>query len=290
MIYFIYIYSSGDSMAYQFKTAEKAVGSFVIFGIAAVILSTAFYLKNKIGSVKKNYYSSFYKTADAMSDDMEVFYKGIKIGKVSSIKLLKNDKIKLTYYVFRNYANRIKKDSVAVFQEAVIGSGIISITPGYNSSPTLPNKSVVFSQDDPQGAKIINDRFGYYLPPKRLDKMTYYLKKFSTLISDDNGPLMGLLNEVKGLIAMLKNPGSSTGKILETLSDTTKKFDKIMGKISDEGSTDKIDETLLNVQGMTREIELLIRQIRSNPLLGGKNKKYVPPGKTIDKNEKYSDK
>ncbi|MFC1504107.1 MlaD family protein [Spirochaetota bacterium] len=268
-------------MAYQFKKSEKAVGAFIIIGLAIVVCAGVFLARKGIWSKKKYTYYTYYDSAEAIEADIKVLYKGLEIGKVSDISFRKrSDRFRVGFYVYADYISLIKTNSVAQLHEAMLGTGTITITKGTTNAKRLYPGGVLLSSDDEEGRSVIKEQFGVVLPPKRLDKITFYLYKLVDILSEDDGPVMALLGETKDILTrvdiLMADATSSEGSISALLKD-------------DQNFYNRINNIMLSLDETMKNMAIVSRNLKGVRLLGGGKKAPPDDSSTIDKNVKYDE-
>ncbi|HMB01830.1 MAG TPA: hypothetical protein VKS21_12665 [Spirochaetota bacterium] len=268
-------------MAYVFKTYEKTVGSFIILGITALIFFIVFKYTHEEGK-EKLYYYTYYKTGTELQSGMDILYKGIPIGKTTRKELLPEEglalPIKLSFYIFPTYTNRVKLDSVAKFDQSLMpGGSTITITSGTITNDILLPGSKVISSDEEIGKKILKSN--NIMPPQRIDQITVSLMKLANQLSDEDSPIMSLLTTVDN---MLKNSSDDTSRITASLASImedinkdgsiTDSLESLLQKLDEEGVLavmDK-DKTFMNKLNNTLEnINELLENLQTVRILGG---------------------
>lgn len=282
-------------MAYAFKPYEKAVGSFVIIGIATLLLTAVFLAKySGVLFTSKTSYFCYFNKADSLSDKMKIYYNGYVIGSSSTPKLLEDDRVLVKFSVDKEYTNRVRMDSVANLMKGIIGGASIVITKGRETSPFLPPNSRMFSSDEPDGVRLVKEIHGRAaLPPAYLDQIVAVLLD---LLKDD-GPVMKLVAAVTDLMRMNFPSNSSVGQIMISSKEIMQSISSLMGQVkNNEGSVGALlgDQKVLynrmmNIMRSTDETmkrsSVLMRNLSTMPLLNG-TKERDTKGVTIGSQDK----
>ena len=104
-------------MPFTFKNSQKAVAAFFLFGMVLLIAFIILIAKGSdLLTFKDNYYTE-YNEGYGMTSGQQIKYKGINIGKIKSISLTKEDKIRVDIWILSDYRYLIRTDSVLKAQE-----------------------------------------------------------------------------------------------------------------------------------------------------------------------------
>jgi len=282
-------------MAYAFKPYEKAVGSFVIIGIATLLLAGVF-LAKKAGVLftSRTSYFCYFNKADSLSSKMTVYYNGYEIGKCTSAELQDDDRVLVKFVVDKSYTNRVRMDSVANLMKGIVGGASIVITKGRETSPFLPPNSRMFSSDEPDGVRLVKEIHGRAaLPPAYLDQIVAVLLDLLTA----DGPVMRLVAAVTDLMHMNFPSNSSVGQIMVAVKEIMQNVSVLMGQVkNNDGSVAALlsDQKVLynrmmNIMRSADETlnhsSVLMRNLATMPLLNG-TKERDTKGVTIGKQDK----
>ena len=186
---------------------------------------------------------------------MPVKFKGLKIGAVTEIKLTPSDKFLVKFYVLKEYANKVKKDSVVAISSALfIGEKSLTITPGTKKSEIAKEEDYLFSTDTELGRKMFKAQIGKE-PTPSTEEILNNVRLLTAQLSDPNGSLMRTLQNAKLL----------TRNITETYSKNKDSFEKI----------------IKNLEFTTKNLRDVVRKLKENPILnlGAKLKKSSPKRK-----------
>ncbi len=170
-------------MEMKFTHREKVVGLFML-SIFFLLLATVFLIGRGKDWFKTyvTYYTVFNESYN-LNVNAAVKLSKADIGKVKSISLL-DDKVKVELAILKDYAGRIKQDSVAVVESPTfIGSEYVSIKPGSAKSPLLHAGSEIPSE----AKKSIGDIMAEF----QIEEAAKKLVKTIEDIHDNNQPPPG---------------------------------------------------------------------------------------------------
>lgn len=198
----------------RFKNLERKVGIFVLF--ALVMLSVIFFFMGKERGIFTTKYLLFL-TVDSGSGFIEgipVKLLGFKIGKVRSLALTQEAKVRVALEINKEYQRLIRKGSVArLLKEGFIGDTVIEVTVG------------------PSSGKIIEDKGE--IPFERMGGIEEFAKEIKPV-----------LQEVKETISYINNPEGDIKKAITNIERLTE------GLLA---TKDNLDELLKEAKGTIKE-------------------------------------
>lgn len=132
------------------RAAKLRVGIFVLVAVLA-FLATIYALGARARLFESRYtiYADFTQVA-GLADGATVRLAGIQIGRVSAITLASEPggKVRVTMSVARQYANRIRKNSIArIATQGLLGDKIVEISVGTAETPAVQAGEALASQD-----------------------------------------------------------------------------------------------------------------------------------------------
>jgi phospholipid/cholesterol/gamma-HCH transport system substrate-binding protein len=237
-------------MAYKFKSMEKIIGIFIVVALLSVLSFVIMIGRGKNFFVKKNWYYTYFDNGEGISKGLNIFYKGVKIGLVTDVSLNTDDRIYTKFYVFREYGDKVKVDSVARFTKPILGSGSIRISRGAFNSQPLPNNSYMISYDTEQGKTLF-----------KLNKME----------GDNIDKIVGNMEEMTSPEGALVMTLSHLQTLTKSLNEFTKNMNQITGNIA--GNKDQINDIILNLRLTSANLVVVTRNLRQNRLIGGRPEK-----------------
>ncbi len=135
-------------MKTKFNKFERVAGIFVLTAILGTLL-TALSVAVKQGWFdQKIHFTSTFIGADGVHSGTEVQIAGLRAGAVDEIELLNDNRIRLNFYVYGKFRERVKKDSVAqLVRPFVIGDRVLEVSVGSSDSLTLEEHVEVASKE-----------------------------------------------------------------------------------------------------------------------------------------------
>jgi phospholipid/cholesterol/gamma-HCH transport system substrate-binding protein len=243
-------------MAYKFKSIEKIVGVFVVMAMISVFFMIIMIGRGKSFFVPKQYYYTYYNSGDGISKGQKIFYKGVAIGSVTELNLNSDNRIYVKFFILKEYANRVKADSVAKLILSVTGGGTIKITPGEVSSIVLPNNAYIISSDTEEGKKLL-EKMKNEPAGNPLDLIANNVADLTALLKRKDGPLVEVLDSIHSLTA--------------SMIPIAQNLDKVTGNV--DGNKDRINHIILSLQKSADNLVEVTANLKHNRLLGGKPEK-----------------
>ncbi|UCB45333.1 MAG: MCE family protein [Spirochaetota bacterium] len=217
-------------MAYRFKHLEKVVGVFLTLVILIIVVVVIFIGRERRWFEQQYEFTTEFWSGEGLKPGIVVTIKGIQIGEVKSVFLNEDNWIEVRFAVYEEYAERIRKDSVAKLNSPLIGSKVMEIIPGGVHQLPLENGSYIWSQDTEIGADILKER----AKEERPDQLTRILGNVERLtynLSDAEGNLERTLVKVQDLFELLSAEDGSLNRTLKTLDRLTSSIQEQEGSI-----------------------------------------------------------
>jgi len=206
-------------MELTFEKKEKIVGAFMVIIVAFLLAVVVM-----IGRAKDWFrpYVTYYTVFDEaynLSRDARVKLFTVDVGKVRDVGL-DGDKVKVELAILKDYASRIRKDSVATVESpTVIGSEYVSIKPGTQRAPPIFEGGVIPSQPK----KSLSDLMAEFEVEKTAKMIIKSIQAITEIVEQ--------LRDPKGaLFRALESTAQSLAHI-EAVTDEIRKGEGSLGKI-----------------------------------------------------------
>lgn len=217
-------------MAAKFKHLEKIVGVFLTVVILVVIAVIVIIGREQRWFEKQKIYSTKFFRGEGLSPGMLVAIKGIQIGEVKTVYLNEDNWIEVSFSVYEEYADRIRKDSVVKINAPLIGGKVIEIIPGGKDMPVLETGSLIWSKDTEEGNRILKERKREEIP----DEITRIINNIELLtynLSSSEGSLNQTLDLLQEFLARLSSEEGSLNKTLAAIEDITSSISESEGSL-----------------------------------------------------------
>ena len=195
--------SGKKAMRITFDAREKIVGAFMV--IMVILLLTIVVMIGRGKDWFKAYvtYYIVFDEAYNLSEGARVKLYKADIGKVKSVRL-EGDKVKVELAILKDYAPRIKTDSVATVESPTfIGSEYVSIKPGTPEASPVPENGTIPSQ----AKKSLDDVMAEFEVEKTAKMFVKSFQAISEIVEhmrDPEGPLYVALDNLAKAMAHIE--------------------------------------------------------------------------------------
>ncbi len=231
-------------MRISFDVKEKIVGTFMV--IMVLLLLTIVVLIGRGKDWFKTYitYYTVFDEAYNLSQNARVKLFNADIGKVKNVKLV-GDKVKVELAILKDYAPRIKTDSVAIVESPTfIGSEYVSLKPGTRQALPIPENGIIPSQAKKSFDDIMTE-FEVEKTAKMFVKSVQSISEMVEHLRNPEGPLYAALESVAQAMANIE---AVTREIRDGKGS-------LGGLIQSEELLQRIYEELNHVNGILKNVE-----------------------------------
>ena len=217
-------------MSFKFKHLEKIVGVFLTLVILIIVVVIIFIGREQRWFEKQYEFTTKFLRGEGISPGLQVQVKGIQIGEVKSVFLSEDNWIEVTFTVYDEYSERIRKDSVTKMRSPLLGSKALEIIPGGKDMPVLANGSYIWSVDSDEGARIMAEKAKTEKP----DEITRILQNVEQLthnLSAAEGSLEQTLRRISAFFGYLNSEEESFRLMLAQLDEITRRIEQKEGSI-----------------------------------------------------------
>lgn len=223
-------------MKFKIRYADQIVGVFSIIALSGLLFLIFSIGINQKWFSTKNYYYTYFDTADGMSVGMDLTYKGFSLGKIKSITL-EGLMVRADYYVLAEYEDYIRENSLVELVTSPIGLGNSFIFhPSFETSELLPSGEQIHRIDSETGQQIIME--GKNTIKAHSDSIGAIISKVSTLLDSINALLVDLDDTVTGkadtpiagIILNLESISSEIATVLAKISGSSDLITPILGR------------------------------------------------------------
>lgn len=250
-------------MAFRYKHSEIVVGVFLVAAVVVIIAVIIMIGSERRWFEKRFEFTTKFQRGEGVSPGMQVAIRGIQVGEVQSVYLNEDNWIEITFNVYQEYAERIRKDSVVKLHSPLIGSKALDIIPGGQTMPVLASGSYVWSEDTEQGRRILAQRTRQDRP-EQLQRVLDNVERLTYNLSASDGSLEPALEKILVFFEKLSSDQESLQIVLANLEKITSSIEQ------KEGSIGKIlgdDEELYT--GITRLMDHLNEMAANFETLSG---------------------
>lgn len=243
----------------RFMNLKGKVGLFFIIAVAGIIATVV-----SIG-IERGIFTAKYRinfTVDKGTgyfEGMPVKLSGFKIGKIDSMSLDENAKVKVTLLISKKYSKWIRQDSKAMLtKEGFIGEGVIDISVGSTNKPVIGDGGVIQNEKARGLDEIVEE----------MRPVIGEIKDIITYINDPKGDIKQTIANLKTLSSglnatkenvdkLLKNADSNISGVSSDASKALKNIDKTVSSMNDKINPviDKLSRTLDNAEKTTANLK-----------------------------------
>ncbi|MBI5893658.1 MAG: MCE family protein [Deltaproteobacteria bacterium] len=243
----------------RFKYLEQKVGLFILLVIAG-LLAVIFFIGKERELFTARYNIHFIvPSGTGFIEGMPVKLSGFKIGKLKSLSLDENAKVKIVLDINKKYETWIRKGSVArLVKEGVIGEAVVEITVGPPSGTILAN-----------GSEITYEKVaGVEELAKEIKPIIKDVKEIIEYINDPDGNVKRTLSNIEEISFGLIGTREKMDGVLDEVKVLSKEMKQAVGKaqiIEDKAMpmVDNAAKVMKNIEAMTEKIEPIIDKAKN---------------------------
>ncbi len=249
----------------NYTARDRLVGGFVMIAIVAIIgLFMAKVKSSKLFDETVNY-QTFMKNAQGISTETIINISGIDVGKVTSLNIADNNKIHITFFVYKDFQKLLRADSTGELNKlSLVGNAVIIIKAGSPELPMLPNNAVILVEEP-----VTTDDLIAGITPviKNLESLIGDLSKIINAIEPK--AVKNSLNNVEALLVNVRK-----------LSDHVSEGKGALGSILyDKRQQQSVNNSLLMLEKSIRGISQRVKE--TQPLITNVNKLSLASEKMI---------
>lgn len=243
----------------RFVNLKRKVGLFFIIAVIGIIATVV-----SIG-IERGIFTAKYRinfTVDkgtGFFEGMPVKLSGFKIGKIDSMSLDENAKVKVTLLISKKYSKWIRQDSKAMLtKEGFIGESVIDISVGSANKPVIGDGGVIPNEKARGLDEIVEE----------MRPVIGEIKDIITYINDPKGDIKQTISNLKTLSSglnatkenadkLLKNADSNISGVSSDASKALKNIDKTVSSMNDKINPviDKLNRTMDNAEKTTANLK-----------------------------------
>jgi phospholipid/cholesterol/gamma-HCH transport system substrate-binding protein len=261
-------------MHIRFNKFERVAGLFVVIAVIGGII-TAFSVTVQRGwfAPKESFITSF-ENADGVHNGTAVQIAGLRAGSVDDVELQSDNKIRISFNVFKKFSDRIRSDSVAqLVRPFVIGDRVLEITVGSDTAPKVDSNSFVVSHETIDLMTLFSGRkLGEYLGTMAgvFENIKILMNAFSDKARTENiiktfdqiEPLVKNLNFMSVEVIKLSKQATrqeNLGKVLANASSLTQEINRLLPIVKERAPRLSRDLTQIveNLAVLTENFKLL---------------------------------
>ena len=235
------------------------IGAFTLTVTIAALLFGLFTAKYTLDSAWRHYQIHFNESVIGLSDGSAVLYNGVNVGRVSELHLNPSDVREVLVTVQIDAKVPIHQDTVASIRlKGLTGGALIQLSGGSPESPLLratPGTPVRIESVSSPLNRLLESSEGIVVTANKV------LNQLDALFSDKNiERINATLASLERFGSLLTDPESPLNQLLTNSSEASKSLQVVLDKITD--STEKFDKLMTGIdQGLIRDLPELKTQL-----------------------------
>ncbi|NOQ36309.1 MAG: MCE family protein [Methylococcaceae bacterium] len=257
------------SLSYTAK--DRLVGTFVVIALVAVL--GLFVAKVKTSKLFDDvvHYQTFMKNAQGISTETIINISGIDVGKVTSIKIAKNNRVHITFFIYKEFQKLLRADSTGELNKlSLVGNAMIIIKAGTPELSELPDGATITVEEP-----VTTDDLIAGITPviKNMESLISDLSKIINAIDPEavkttTQDVKALMSNVRDLSDHVNKGQGSLGRILyDKRQEESVNSSLLMLEKTIKGIANRVNETkpiLKNVNKLSLESEKMIVDLRQS--------------------------
>ncbi|MCL2806352.1 MAG: MlaD family protein [Treponema sp.] len=227
-------------MKFSIRYSDQIVGTLVILGLAILIFTIFMLGKSQRWFVKDYQYKTYFSSAQGLSQNMAIQYKGFTIGHVKKISLAEDNKVEVLFTIFEEHVQRVRVGSLVEAQISPLGLGnTFLFHPGLGED-LLPEGSVIPEVNSIEAKFIITTGLASR-PDSTTDDINVILNQARLLLENLNTALSGTDNaRALPLGQIIENVERATAGLAVIADDLSVQLNPILDNI--EVVTDRMSD------------------------------------------------
>jgi phospholipid/cholesterol/gamma-HCH transport system substrate-binding protein len=230
-------------MELAFEKKEKIVGAFMVIMVAFLLVVVVMIGRAKDWFRPYVTYYTLFDEAYNLSKDARVKLFTVDVGKIRDVSL-DGDKVKVKLAILKDYASRIREDTVATVESpTVIGSEYVSIKPGSLRSPTVLPGGIIPSEPKKSITDLMDE---------------FEVEKTAKMVIKS-------VQAITGIVEQLRDPNGALFRALDSTAQSLAHIEAVTRDIRDgEGSIGKLvrsEEALERVYVQLDHVDTILRKL-----------------------------
>jgi len=217
-------------MKFSIRFSDQIVGTLVIIALAMLIF-VIFMLGTSQRWFKKDLeYKTYFTSAQGLSVNMAIKFKGFTIGNVKKISLAKDDMVEVIFVIHEEYTEKVTEGSLVEVQISPIGLGNNFVFHPGKGTDLIPEYSEIYEINSVEGKKLIGRKLS--ARSETTDSIAAIMTQVQSLLENLNGALG--VREGEGsteIAAIVTNIKDATAGINDLLNSLSGQITPILGNI-----------------------------------------------------------
>lgn len=235
-------------MKFKIRYADQIVGVFIIFSLVSLVFVIVMLGQSQRWFAKDVAFSTVLPSAEGLSKNMAILYRGFSIGNIKNFYLNEDDDVEVIFIINEGYQDRVKQGSMVQVLISPVGLGNQFLFHS-GKGEILAEGSFVPVVGSAQAREFI--RQGLAVEPHQSDSISVLVSRVNAILGDVEGALgpgndSTEIGKIMGsLQRTLAEAESLPGTIDNTVSDLSKSIDQLVADLN---------PVLANLTALTNEL------------------------------------
>ena len=219
-------------MKFSIRYSDQIVGTLVVLALALLIF-VVFMLGTTQRWFKRDYqYKTYFTSAQGLSVNMGIKYKGFTIGHVKAISLSKDDRVEVLFVIHEEYTSKVTEGSLVEVQISPIGLGNNFIFHPGRGRDIIPEGEEIYEVSSEAGRRQI--RMELSTRTETTDSIANIMGQVQTLLETLNVSLIGSPTEENTAIwHIINNIEEATSGIADIAVTLSGQIPSVMRNLDD---------------------------------------------------------
>ena len=198
-------------MKFRIRFADQIVGISIIVALLSLIFIIFMLGNRQRWFAKDNEYVTYFESANGLSANMNIQFKGFTIGTVRSFRLTDDDRVEVIFTIQDTYTNRVRRGSLVDISVSPIGLGSqFMFFSGLGE--VLTSGDFIPAVDSPEGRLFV--RSGLAQLPSQDDSISLILGQVNSLVGNIDELVVNIDSALAG------NDTTSLGRTFSGIEET----------------------------------------------------------------------
>ena len=219
-------------MKFSIRYSDQIVGFFVVLALALLIF-VIFMLGTSQRWFKRDHqYVTYFTSAQGLSHNMAIKFKGFTIGNVKKISLSQDNRVEVLFVIHEEYTSKVTEGSLVEVQISPIGLGNNFIFHPGRGREIIPEGNEIFEVSSDEGRKQI--RMELSTRTETTDSIANIMGQVQTLLDTLNASLIGSTTEENtALWHIVSNIQDATAGIADIAASLSEQIPPVMSNLND---------------------------------------------------------
>lgn len=215
----------------EIKANNIIIGAFVLAFLISGFAFTYWVRNVGSGTSEQTYGILFDSSVSGLADGDIVYFNGLRVGRVQSIKIYPQDTRKIEAYISVRSDTPVRTNSRAkIATRGLTGRAAIEITPGTPDAEMLKpgaGDEFAFIKAERRSAGSITDAI-----PEAVANASAFLERLNNLVANNEDDFRKSISNIQGFTTMLNERKDDLAEAVKSFRELSKKFDEIEGLIN----------------------------------------------------------